>query len=77
MKKLLLTLALIVATAGLISSCATVPYTYKPVFTKEAVAACDEYCGGNGTLLYRDKTTHFCECNCGRVVVGRLGTIYK
>lgn len=63
---------------GLICSClAATQVGPKPAFTKEAVEACDEFCGGSGMLLYRDKTTHFCECSGKRTVVGRLGTIYK
>ena len=67
----------------LISGCA-LSVSYKPTLNTDLLDACREFCGVNVyQLLYRNETTHFCECyddennivkSC---VVGNNGTVYK
>jgi hypothetical protein len=69
---------LLLAAAAL--SCAGIPAAkeIKEVEPAEAVKECANYCGTSSILSYRNKTTYFCECHGGEVVViSKTGTIYK
>lgn len=69
----------------LLTSCVVHVVEEKPTnFDIQAYESCGEFCKSKAfNIMYRDGRTYFCECYgsdgkvVDRVVVGKLGTIYK